>query len=219
MFAEVIRKPRGPAHLDSRSPRTRRLGERPPPSSARHRPSAKLAEHRVPDYYALLSVSPSASPTHIKAAYHRALLASHPDKRDFATADSADIGLLQQAFHTLYTPDLRKEYDVLRASSRKPTGPRPAQVISLEEFEERGDAEDSLWVYPCRIWWGARAAQRSSGWATSWLRRRPSEGPRCDAHEYAVIFLDLVRVIYVSIASPNHINCQALAGIVRSHVG
>lgn len=36
------------------------------------------------------------------------------------------------------------------ASSRKPTGPRPAQVISLEEFEERGDAEDGLWVYPCR---------------------------------------------------------------------
>ncbi|EIW64448.1 uncharacterized protein TRAVEDRAFT_109366, partial [Trametes versicolor FP-101664 SS1] len=102
-------------------------------------------------YYALLAVSPSASPADIKAAYHRALLASHPDKRDSTAApNSADIGLLKQAFHTLHTPSLRQEYDRLRASSDSPGGPRPAQVISLEEFDEGEDGEATIWVYPCR---------------------------------------------------------------------
>ncbi|KAH9849192.1 hypothetical protein C2E23DRAFT_888381 [Lenzites betulinus] len=116
-----------------------------------HLPAVKLAEHRAPDYYALLSVSPTAPAADIKAAYHRALLASHPDKRDRPGSQSADIGLLKQAFNTLYTPSLRKEYDALRFASNKPGGPRPAQVISLEEFEEsEGASETSRWVYPCR---------------------------------------------------------------------
>ncbi|KAI0368894.1 hypothetical protein BV20DRAFT_1036817 [Pilatotrama ljubarskyi] len=98
----------------------------------------------------LLSVSPSASAVQIKAAYHRALLASHPDKRDTPGPDTPDIGLLKHAFNTLYTPSLRKEYDALRAASGKSAGPRPAQVVSLEEFEENQDAEASTWTYPCR---------------------------------------------------------------------
>lgn len=126
-----------------------RLG--PPSRARRFLPFAKLAEHRAPDYYALLAVSPTASPADIKAAYHRALLASHPDKRDSTAApNSADIGLLKQAFHTLHTPSLREEYDRLRASSDTPGGPRPAQVISLEEFDEGEDGEATTWVYPCR---------------------------------------------------------------------
>ncbi|KAH9897714.1 hypothetical protein C8Q73DRAFT_663629 [Cubamyces lactineus] len=114
----------------------------------------KLADGGAPDYYELLSVSPSASPADIKAAYHRALLASHPDKRDHANGLSKfvdiDIGLLKQAFNTLYTPSLRKEYDARRSASGSLRGPRPAQVISLEEFEEREGPDGITWVYPCR---------------------------------------------------------------------
>ncbi|KAI0828824.1 hypothetical protein BC628DRAFT_1417226 [Trametes gibbosa] len=113
--------------------------------------AAKLEEHRATDFYALLSVSPSATSADIKTAYHRALLASHPDKRDPAGSNPTDIGLLKQAFNTLYTPYLRKHYDALRTASRKSSGPRPAQVISLEEFEETEDtSETSFWVYSCR---------------------------------------------------------------------
>ncbi|KAI0354642.1 hypothetical protein OH77DRAFT_1521542 [Trametes cingulata] len=124
--------------------------DRPPMSNA-----AKLAEHSVPDYYALLAVPPSASAAQIKAAYHRALLASHPDKRECDprapdSPDVPDIGLLKQAFTTLYTPALRREYDARRAAAGKTAGPRPAQVVSLEEFEEREDGEASVWTYPCR---------------------------------------------------------------------
>ena len=100
------------------------------------------------DYYALLSVSPSATHTEIKAAYHRLLLASHPDKRAFeTTGDGIDIGLLKEAFRTLSTPELRADYDKLRRFNEKQLGPRPAQVVSLEEFDEESD---SRWTYPCR---------------------------------------------------------------------
>ena len=99
------------------------------------------------DYYAILSISPSATPAEIKAAYHRLLLACHPDKRvSENAADDIDIGLLKDAFRTLHTPELRIQYDRLRSSSGKQLGPRPAQVISLEEFDET----ESSWTYACR---------------------------------------------------------------------
>ncbi|KAI8990671.1 hypothetical protein BD414DRAFT_484436 [Trametes punicea] len=130
--------------------------ERPPSTRARHSfTTAKLADDRVVDYYELLSVPPSASPADIKTAYHRALFASHPDKRGSGSttptnASTADIGLLKQAFNTLYTPALRKEYDTMRSASGKTSGPRAAQVVSLEEFEEREGPEGAVWTYPCR---------------------------------------------------------------------
>ena len=99
------------------------------------------------DYYAILSISPSATPAEIKAAYHRLLLVSHPDKRLSEVAeDDIDIGLLKEAFRTLHTPELRAQYDKIRLSNGKQLGPRPAQVISLEDFEE----SNSRWTYACR---------------------------------------------------------------------
>lgn len=57
-----------------------------------------------------------------------------------------DVGLIKQAFETLTTPELRLKYDASRATS--PSGPRPAQLISLEEFTENED--EALWRYGCR---------------------------------------------------------------------
>ncbi|KAI0275450.1 hypothetical protein BC834DRAFT_921410 [Gloeopeniophorella convolvens] len=100
----------------------------------------------VADYYTLLSVPRSASPTTIKAAYHRALLRHHPDKQaSRAPAADADIGLLQQAFRTLTSAHLRAAYDA-RHTPRAPALPRPAQIVSLEEFAEGAGA----WSYACR---------------------------------------------------------------------
>ena len=102
---------------------------------------------RTPDYYAILSLSPTASSADIKAAYHRALLASHPDKQVLGSNRDVDIGLLKDAFHTLHTPELRKAYDASRARDGNAPGPRPAQVISLEDFSEESE---SRWTYGCR---------------------------------------------------------------------
>ncbi len=107
----------------------------------------ELQCYPMQDYYAILSISPSSTPAEIKAAYHRLLLASHPDKCVSEHGeDSIDIGLLKDAFRTLYTPELRVQYDKVRLSSGKRLGPRPAQVISLEEFDETA----SRWTYACR---------------------------------------------------------------------
>ncbi|OCH87547.1 hypothetical protein OBBRIDRAFT_837263 [Obba rivulosa] len=118
----------------------------------------KLAAPPPPDYYALLAIPPSASPADIKRAYHRLLLLSHPDKRAHAPSPASgppppiDIDLVKQAYTTLSSPAARAAYDAsLRALAHAPRGPRPAAVISLEDFEEGGaDAGWSVWRHACR---------------------------------------------------------------------
>jgi len=48
---------------------------------------------------------------------------------------------------TLSTPNLRAEYDSLRSVTSK-SAPRPAQIVSLDDFEESGS--DDTWRYICR---------------------------------------------------------------------
>ncbi|KAJ7018335.1 DnaJ domain-containing protein [Mycena alexandri] len=96
------------------------------------------------DYYKLLAVHRSASPKDIKAAYHRALLAAHPDKNP--DAKSKDIHAIQQAYRVLSDPARRAQHDTDR--QRMPAGPRPAQVISLAEFDEV--PEHDRWTHACR---------------------------------------------------------------------
>jgi diphthamide biosynthesis protein 4 len=107
------------------------------------------------DYYALLGITRSASPDTIKGAYHRALLLLHPDKQRQNADDlspSANIGLLQDAFLTLSTTTQRAAYDAQYELSCK--APRPAQVVSLEDFDcsdsEGPDGAVSIWSLACR---------------------------------------------------------------------
>lgn len=88
----------------------------------------------------------------MRLAYHRALLLHHPDKqvlvsRDISTRERPRlaVALLKEAFETLSTPDLRAKYDAIR--TRHPSGPRPAQVLSLADFTE---LEEGIWHHDCR---------------------------------------------------------------------
>ncbi|GJE89470.1 DnaJ and zf-CSL domain-containing protein [Phanerochaete sordida] len=105
-----------------------------------------------PDYYAVLSLETSASTAEIKAAYHRALLLHHPDKQlaPDRREDALDLDTLKRAFVTLSTTELRTKYDTARSKPRP--GPRPAQVVSLEEFtvHEDENLDDIIWSYDCR---------------------------------------------------------------------
>ncbi|KAJ7935079.1 DnaJ-domain-containing protein [Mycena leptocephala] len=92
------------------------------------------------DYYAVLSVAPGASPADIKAAYHRALLAVHPDKNP--GSPNPDIAAIQEAYRVLSSPSLRAQH-----AQHTPAGPRPAQVISLADFDEE---QDDKWTHACR---------------------------------------------------------------------
>lgn len=71
-----------------------------------------------------------------------------------------DVNLLKRAFLTLSTPDLRVKYDTARA--RPHSGPRPAQVVSLEEFTEHKsvDPDGLCWIYDCRCGGTYRIAER-----------------------------------------------------------
>jgi len=134
-----------------------------------------MALHHSPNFYQLLSLSQNASQAEIKTAYHRALLHSHPDKNHKAnsakpddlntadthphstTADPIPISLIKEAYHTLSTPNLRARYDTLLLQKIEPPGPRPAHVVSLEDFQEDPDtlrddseSEGGPWRYKCR---------------------------------------------------------------------
>ncbi|PPQ81144.1 hypothetical protein CVT24_007930, partial [Panaeolus cyanescens] len=120
------------------------------------------------DYYHVLLVSKHATKAELKVAYHKALLEAHPDKRkqkDLAAAiDSAsktmvDIDTVKEAYRVLSDDELRAIYDSKHSAGRHSvaTGPRPAQVVSLEEFTEGGSEADGsdeqgngVWTYQCR---------------------------------------------------------------------
>lgn len=119
------------------------------------RPTITLDTSQDPDYYGLLSVSSTASFLEIKSAYHRALLQFHPDKQHLneihtrPSSHDIDVDLLKRAYTTLSTHESRSKYDAIR--KLVPSGPRPAQVISLEDFaEDEESAEDGVWTYKCR---------------------------------------------------------------------
>lgn len=100
------------------------------------------------DLYQTLSLPQNASFAQIKAAYHRTLLQSHPDKNSNQhSSQPIDIALIKEAYATLSNPQLRAKYDTQRSYSA--ALPRPAQVVSLEHFKEELEVED-VWRYACR---------------------------------------------------------------------
>ncbi|KAJ7336233.1 hypothetical protein DFH08DRAFT_1018515 [Mycena albidolilacea] len=148
------------------------------------------------DLYAVLDLAPGASSTEIKAAYHRALLAAHPDKNN-AAQSAPDIAAIKDTYRVLSSPALRAkakaDQDPLRCL-------HPVQVISLADFDEHGN---DAWMHVC--WCGgayavtvvrmlllgpkwttgcisfrAPAAQRSFGWTMSWQRRSSAGRLRSD---------------------------------------
>ena len=110
-------------------------------------------------HYEILHIPQTASTTEIKAAYHRVLLSTHPDKKNNAGRGSSDfdVSILKDAYRTLMDTELRASYDASLLRENKTsfnnlsaTGPRPAQVISLEEFVVIEDGDVDKWHHGCR---------------------------------------------------------------------
>lgn len=67
------------------------------------------------DYYALLGLTPRATPSQIQRAFHRLAKEVHPDRHpDDQAWATARFQALNEAYHVLDDPDLRREYDRLR---------------------------------------------------------------------------------------------------------
>jgi len=102
-------------------------------------------------------VEPGATATEIKAAYHRTLLSHHPDKTRAGPVKQAqsaeeiavdDFAELRRAFETLSDEGAKAAYNVQLGDEVRQQGgkQRPAQVVSLDEFEEC----DGVWRFGCR---------------------------------------------------------------------
>ncbi|KAG7452052.1 DnaJ-domain-containing protein [Guyanagaster necrorhizus] len=107
------------------------------------------------NFYQVLSISRSASLPEIKAAYRKMLLQHHPDKSTLRKEGQVhvDFTVIQEAYFILSDPVLRHSYDVEILQKRTTGGPRPAQVVSLDDFDEEqsmSDSDHSAWTYKCR---------------------------------------------------------------------
>lgn len=71
-----------------------------------------------PDYYKILSVSPTATPQQIREAYKRAALEWHPDRVATDSPERAErtkkFQRINDAYYTLSDPSRRKDYDSVR---------------------------------------------------------------------------------------------------------
>ena len=111
----------------------------------------------APDYYKVLGVPHTATFVEIKQTYRGLLLKHHPDKATSPkSAPGIDIDLLKRAYEILSDSKRREEYDS-HLQKTPPDGggwpqstPRPAQVVSIDLWDEvEGDME-MTWTYPCR---------------------------------------------------------------------
>jgi len=69
----------------------------------------------MPDYYAILEVSPAATPTDIKRSYRRLVRRYHPDLNQQAPGEaSKQIKMLNEAYEVLSNPEKRALYDARR---------------------------------------------------------------------------------------------------------
>jgi diphthamide biosynthesis protein 4 len=57
------------------------------------------------DLYAVLNLAPGASPAEIKAAYHRILLTTHPDKNN-TSHSTPDIAAIKDTYCVISSPTL-----------------------------------------------------------------------------------------------------------------
>lgn len=68
-----------------------------------------------PDHYAVLGISEQASQAEIKEAYHRKILAAHPDRTRSTSSIAAD---LNEAYACLNDSERRSAYDISRKQAQ-----------------------------------------------------------------------------------------------------
>ncbi|GBC93880.1 Chaperone protein DnaJ [bacterium HR15] len=78
------------------------------------------------DYYAILGVSPSASPQEIESAYRKIVLENHPDLYPGDKVKEERLKLANEAYAILKDPEKRAQYDQKRQMGRQPQKPRSA---------------------------------------------------------------------------------------------
>lgn len=112
-------------------------------------------------YYDVLGLPNRAGTLHdIKAAYHRALLAAHPDKVSGTTG--AEVDLIREAWTILSNEDTRKEYDAKLKSNKPLVASGLVNLVSVDgliikdsfvsvDLDDMSYSPETLkYSFPCR---------------------------------------------------------------------
>ncbi len=127
----------------------------------------------LPDFYAILGVSPGATAEEAKLAFRQLARQHHPDMRPNDPNAAEHFRLIYQAYKVLTTPEQRKRYDYARAQQQRP--------------ERQQFARSFTRPYNWQEWdWAAESALYS-----------PSLELRCAVSQNEIATLPTEQVIYV----------------------
>jgi DnaJ-class molecular chaperone len=109
--------------------------------------------HELPDYYAILGVSRTATQEDIRRAYQQAALRCHPDRNNQSREATEEFQRLADAYYVLGDKHRRHAYDVATQTHRPFTGAAQhvnAENVFVDAFEEllRPEVERPGW-----FWW------------------------------------------------------------------
>jgi hypothetical protein len=94
-----------------------------------------MSESGFVDYYELLQISPNAEPETVHRVYKMLAQRYHPDNPE--TGDTERFVLLNQAFDTLSSAELRSSYDALYQDHRA----KPIELFETKDFTIGVDGE------------------------------------------------------------------------------
>ena len=116
------------------------------------------SDDTTPDYYTILnlatrSLDPSLNPSEVKAAYKRALLQHHPDKKSTSSPKTGfTVDSIALAYKILSSPALKSEYDLGLQTARPKDDDKVFRTgldtVDLDDliFDERKE----IWTRGCR---------------------------------------------------------------------
>ena len=97
--------------------------------------ASNMSESSFVDYYELLQISPNAEPETVNRVYKMLAQRYHPDNPE--TGDVERFMLLNQAFDTLSSAELRRSYDALYQEHRA----KPNELFETKDFTIGVDGE------------------------------------------------------------------------------
>jgi diphthamide biosynthesis protein 4 len=117
------------------------------------KPTTTTTSKKTPNYYTTLSLSarrydPTLTPAEVKAAYKRALLQHHPDKKSTPSPpqsrNNITIDSIALAYKILSSPSLKAEYDSHLQQSSRSHNNKPNNNNTNPDSEDEDEESDII---------------------------------------------------------------------------